>query len=354
MNDEAMRAAPENDPTCREGACPDAHIAMERFHGKRHGIAVVVIGRNEGARLVACLSSLSGQDAEVVYVDSGSTDNSVAEAQNASAKVVALNTSVPFTAARARNAGVEALSDDVEFVQFVDGDCWVEPGWLELARQELSEKPDLGIITGWRREIHPDASVYNAMCDFEWHRPPGEIDVCGGDMMVRRSVFDRVGGFTSSLIAGEDEEFCLRIRQQGAKIIRLPRPMTHHDAAMTRFSQWWKRTERAGHAFAQIGAMHPPHFRREQKRVMVFGLLLPVLLLIGLALACWLVLLVVLAYGLSYHRTVKGLRSEGVPAGQALHHGLFLSLSKFPNLIGMTRYFWRRLRGRTMYLIEYK
>ena len=133
-------------------------------------IGAVVIGRNEGQRLVNCLASMQGEAERLVYVDSGSTDQSVAAARAAGAEVVLLDTSEPFTAARARNAGFQALAtgpNPPDYVQFVDGDCRLEPGWLTHAALALDDTPDIGIITGWRAEIHPDATVYNAMCDFE-------------------------------------------------------------------------------------------------------------------------------------------------------------------------------------------
>jgi GT2 family glycosyltransferase len=290
----------------------------------------------------------------VIYVDSGSTDGSVAAARDAGATVVALDLSQPFTAARARNTGVAALPDSAGFIQFVDGDCRVAPGWLATARAAFADDPGLGIVTGWRREMYPGASVYNAMCEVEWHRPAGEIATCGGDMMVRRAAFEGVHGFNPKVIAAEDDEFCLRVGKAGWTLRRLPETMTHHDAAMTRFGQWWKRAERAGHGFVQVGAMHPGHFRREMRRVRLFGGLLPLLALAGLIWAGWLLLPVAVLYLLSYGRTVRGLAGEGLPLAQALHHGLFLTLSKFPNLIGMARYRWRKARGRAMTLIEYK
>ena len=72
-------------------------------------VGAVAIGRNEGERLRRCLTSLLQQIARVVYVDSGSRDDSVAVAQSLGVKVVVLDTSAPFSAARARNAGFDAL-----------------------------------------------------------------------------------------------------------------------------------------------------------------------------------------------------------------------------------------------------
>lgn len=318
-------------------------------------VAAVAIGRNEGERLIRCLTTLKAQVDRLVYVDSGSTDGSVAAAREVGVTVVELDATTPFTAARARNAGFDALRAEglPEFVQFVDGDCGVEPGWIAAALTAFDERADLGIVTGWRTEIHPDATIYNALVEFEWHRPAGEILACGGDMMVRSADFEAVGGFDPTVIAAEDDEFCTRIRKSGKKLLRLPLPMTRHDAAMTRFGQWWQRAVRSGHGFAQVGDLHPEYFRPEKRRVLLFGGVLPVLAMIGLF---WppLLLAVVALYLLSYTRTVQGLRREGLGRRMALHQALFLSLSKFPNLLGMIRYFRRKARGSAMRIIEYK
>lgn len=317
-------------------------------------IAVVLIGRNEGARLVASLASLSRQGLRVVYVDSGSTDGSVAAARAAGAEVVALNTSTPFTAARARNAGFAVLAPDLpEAVQFIDGDCVVVPGWIDRAVAALMADDSIGLVTGWRSEIHPDASVYNALCDHEWHRPAGEITACGGDMMVRVAAYQEVGGFDGSIISAEDDEFCQRLRKAGWRLIRLPHPMTRHDAAMRTFGQWWRRAVRTGHGFAQVGEMHPGYFARERARVWVYGLALPMLMVAGLI---WFPLLagVLTVYVMSYVKTAQGLRKSGMGTRAALHQAVFLSLSKFPNLIGMLTYRLRKRRGAAMRIIEYK
>ena len=320
-------------------------------------IGAVVIGRNEGQRLVNCLDSMQGEAAQLVYVDSGSTDGSVEAAREAGAEVVILDDSEPFSAARARNAGFSALAtspNPPDYVQFVDGDCTLEPGWLTHAARALDETPDIGIITGWRSEISPMASVYNQMCEFEWHRPAGDITACGGDMMVRRTVFEALGGFNAKVIAAEDDEFCVRVRKFGSRVHRLPIPMTHHDAAMTRFSQWWQRAIRSGHGFAQVGDLHPQHFVKERRRVWLYGAALPFLGLVGAVLFPWLLAGVLLVYFASYARTVQGLRKDGLDLTSALHHGLLLFLSKFPNLIGAVRYWKRKRRGWDMEIIEYK
>ncbi|MFC0281030.1 glycosyltransferase [Falsigemmobacter intermedius] len=320
-------------------------------------LGAVAIGRNEGDRLKACLRSLTSVCDRVVYVDSGSSDDSLEFARSLGVLVVELDQSQPFTAARARNAGFERLmaeTDPPDFVQFVDGDCRVEAGWLEAGLAELRADARLGLVTGWRSEIHPQASVYNAMFQMDWHRPAGEIRTCGGDMMVRTKAFREIGGFNPRVIAAEDDEFCLRLGKAGWTLRRLPALMTWHDADMKSFAPWWKRTMRDGHGFAQVGQMHPPHFRRERLRVWVYGLLLPLILMAGLLLTPWLSLAVLMIYGLSWLRTAANLRRRDLTTGMAIRQAGFLTLSKIPNLFGMLMYYRRRLIGDDMKIIEYK
>ena len=222
-------------------------------------MGIVIIGRNEGDRLVQCLSSLREESLPCVYVDSGSTDGSQDVARRAGALVIALDMSRPFTAARARDAGFSALTalhPNIDLVQFIDGDCQLARGWLDAARAFLSEHGDVAIVCGRRRELHPEHSVYNRICDIEWNTPIGEARMCGGDFLVRVTAFKSVGGFRDTLIAGEEPDLCLRLSEHGWRVWRLDHEMTVHDAALHSFRQAWRRSVRAGHAFAEVTWLH--------------------------------------------------------------------------------------------------
>lgn len=321
-------------------------------------VGAVVIGRNEGQRLRRCLETLLPQVERVVYVDSGSADDSIALARSLGAPVVALGPERPFTAARGRNEGFAALLQmgEVDHVQFVDGDCGVAPGWIEAARATLDADPSIGIVTGWRTEIRSTRNIYHAMSEVEWRRPAGDIASCGGDMMVRADAFRAAGGFNSRLIASEDEEFCLRLAQRtGLRVHRIPRVMTHHDIDMTRLGEWWRRSVRAGHGYSEVGSMYPAHFRRERIRVWVYGLAMPLLAAIGAAAGqWWLVLLVALGYAANWLRTSHGLRMNGLDRFEAMRQAAFTLLSKFPGLQGMLTFHLRRIRRADFLIIEYK
>ena len=316
-------------------------------------IAAIAIGRNEGARLIACLDALRGQVGRVIYVDSGSTDGSQEAARARGAQVVALDMAQPFTAARARNAGVAALEAGgglPRYVQFLDGDCVLQPGWLDTARAFLDAHPEAAVACGRRREMHPGASVYNRLIDREWDTPVGEARACGGDALIRAEALAQVGGYNPALIAGEEPEMCVRLRAAGWTVWRLDAEMTLHDAAITRFGQWWRRSKRAGHAFVEGAVLHgaPPerHFVAETRRILLWAGALPLAIALGAVLVHPLALLGLLAYPLQVLRL--GRRSGDMA------EAFFQTLGKFAELSGMALYARRRLSGQTARLIEYK
>jgi GT2 family glycosyltransferase len=331
-------------------------------------LGVVAIGRNEGDRLKACLRSVAGRAAAIVYVDSGSTDGSVEFARSQGVEVVPLDLSLPFTAARARNAGIERLLSthpQISFVQVVDGDCEVAEGWLETAAEALAGNDELAIACGRRRERFPDATIYNRLCDMEWAAIPGITRECGGDAMIRTAAFQQVGGYNPGLIAGEEPEMCVRLRQAGWLILRLDAEMTRHDVAMTRFGQWWRRAVRCGHAYAEGAAMHgaaPERHKVKQLRsTLVWGLVVPCMVVItaicavctpwvGIVTAIGLLGYPVLAARVLIYRT----RVRHDPARLAGLYALFTVLAKIPEAIGAVQYGLNRMRGRRSRLIEYK
>ena len=321
-------------------------------------VGIVAIGRNEGDRLRKCLKSVVDQAEKVVYVDSGSTDNSTDMARTLGVVVIELDMTVPFTAARARNEGFKRLckiAPDLSYVQFVDGDCEVTAGWLNKAAHFLDEHADVAAVCGRRRERFPNRSVYNMLCDIEWDTPVGATMACGGDVMMRSKAFEQVAGYRDNLIAGEEPELCVRLRAAGWKLWRLGEEMTLHDAAMTRFGQWWKRNRRSGYAYAEGVYLHgaPPerHCVKESRRIWIWGLGIPMM---TLSLIFWLGtcgLIVILIYPVQIIRlALRGTRSIRVNWWRAL----FLVLGKFPEAIGQISFLYNRLAGRSQRLIEYK
>ncbi|MDY6936728.1 MAG: glycosyltransferase [Cyanobacteriota bacterium] len=324
-------------------------------------MGLVAIGRNEGDRLRKCLESVVDRVDRVVYVDSGSTDGSIEMARSLGVDVVELDLTIPFTAARARNAGFIHLQNvvpDLEFVQFVDGDCEVVEGWIDRAVAELTAKPEAAVVCGRRRESFPDQSIYNRLCDLEWDTPVGETKACGGDAMMRVEALMQVEGFNPSLIAGEEPELCVRLRQNDWKIFRLDAEMTRHDARMMHFSQWWKRMFRAGYAYAEGAWLHgsPPerHWVKETKSIWLWGFIIPAIALVMAWPTQGWSLLLLAGYPVLAYRVTRYMETIGKPKADATLYGIFCAIGKFPNLFGQFKFHINRLLKKQGSIIEYK
>lgn len=304
---------------------------------------VVVIGRNEAAHLEGCLHSVAAAGRLVVYVDSGSSDASVAIAQAAGAAVVEVDRARPFTAARARNEGfarLRELDPGLAAVQFVDGDCELAAGWIEEAARALAAEPRLAAVCGRLREKGGGASLYDRLCALDWAmQQPGEGGY-SGIVLVRAEPFAAIGGFAADLIAGEDPDLAFRLIDAGFATRRLDRVMATHDAGLATFRQWWRRTVRTGHADAELAWRHRRSPRRDRWREalssLFYGLALPVAAVAAAALVSpwWLALFAV--YPLLWLRVRAG--AGAVEAGDRSLHATACVVEKLPQALGVVRF----------------
>ncbi len=321
-------------------------------------IGVVIIGRNEGKRFKRCVRSLLKQPVPVVYVDSGSTDGSVDFAKNMNCEVVNLDLSAPFTAARARNEGVKALSlshPNLQFIQFVDGDCEIASSWLEAARASLEEDPRLAAVSGRCRERFPEASVYNSLMDIEWNTPVGDALAVAGNSMIRLAAFHEVNGFDETFAAGEEPEMCFRMRDRGWKFLRIDAEMAQHDAAIHSWRQWWMRNVRGGSAYAQGAWVHGRSAERynlkDSARIWFWAGAVPLCAVSFAPLSLGGSLLgAASGYGLVLNRMYRSRLRAGDTPKAAFNFSVFNLLGKFPQLQGQIQF----LRRRGSRLIEYK
>ena len=328
-----------------------------------HQVGIVVIGRNEGERLRACLESLDTEKYPVVYVDSGSTDGSVNLALQLGAEAVELDMSTPFTAARARNAGYRKLLEkhpSVSLLQFIDGDCTLAPDWINAAAAAFGANPKLAAVNGHLQERHPEKTIYNKLCQLEWRSPAGIIKDYGGFggiAMIRADVLEKMGGYNPEVIAGEDSELGVRISLAGYQIEKLDHPMATHDANMRYFSQWWKRSVRAGHAIGQRAHINGDTEARdnikEKKSTIFWGMILPLVILLGLIPTKGLSLILLGGYVVLGYRIYKFRKSMGDTPEEAFLYARYNVLAKFANAIGLVKFFINQRAGRYE-IIEYK
>jgi glycosyltransferase involved in cell wall biosynthesis len=324
-------------------------------------VGAVVIARNEGERLLACLDTLRDEVACVVYADSASSDGSPELARERGAEVVALDPARPLNAARGRNAGLARLTElhpELEFVFFVDGDCRVAPGFLAAARAELERAPELGAVCGRRREIAPGASLYNRVVDGEWNTPVGETGTFGGDVLARVRAVREAGGYNESMNQGEDPELAFRVRRAGWRILRIEHDMTWHDVALLRLSAWRRRHQRGGYAFAHGAALHWRDAGRYNQRalasILAWGLVLPLLVLLELLSGSATALLLCGLYVVPWWRCRAHRLRRGATARDAALYATLITFGKIDEAIGVVRCAWALLSGREALTVEYK
>jgi len=327
-------------------------------------ISVVVIGRNEGPRLERCLASVAamvhdGFETEVIYVDSGSTDQSRAVANRMGASIVALETERP-TAAKGRNAGWKIARGSV--ILFLDGDTVLHPRFVVDSRGALDD-PEVAVVWGHRRELHPEHSLYNRVLDLDWVYAPGDTAFCGGDALFRRDALEATGGFDETLIAGEEPELCRRILGLGYRILHVDRAMTGHDLAITKFSQYWRRATRAGHAFAEVSdrfrnTQNPfwlsDASRNRNRALALLGSALAGTVASALWLSPWpLVVVAGLLLMLTLRSAYKA-RWKSSDVVAVMLYGAHSHLQQIPIFVGQMQFRINRGRGKKTGLVEYK
>ena len=323
-------------------------------------IGIVAIGRNEGEKLKRCLHSALSQTNKIVYVDSGSSDESVAYAESTGVEVFKLDMSIPFSAGRARNEGflyIIRKYPQLQFIQFIDGDCELYKGWLASASEYLENQPSCAIVAGRLKERFPEKSIYNLICDLEWNTHFGDVKSCGGIFMVREKTFKDIGGFNIEVVAGEEPELCYRLRKTGWNIYKLDQLMALHDAAMTKFSQWWKRAIRSGYAYAHGYELHgserEKYCLRDSLRIWFWSLIVPGLIFfLALVLSPWWLLLFAL-YMAQGIKIAININKHLIVWRHSFYYATFNIIGKWPQLIGQILFMKRKISGQKYKIIEY-
>jgi len=339
-------------------------------------LSVVVIGRNEGLRLTQCLKSVQAMEepapdadglsgVEIVYVDSRSSDDSRERA--AALGVDVLTISGQPTAAHARNTGWKQARG--RYVLFLDGDTVLAPGFANACVAALRAEPQVAVVYGNRREIAPQASIYNRVLDLDWISPLGYVGSCGGDAMFRMAALQAANGYDDALPAGEEPDLCRRLRGMGHKVLHIDEPMTMHDMNMHRFGQYWKRNVRTGYAYAQLADRYrntsDPLWLRNARANYVRGTVWPASLLAAVVVSgwlagvrssmawmpvpAWLAVLVVLSL-----RSAAKLRWKKAPTRTLVEAGFASHLQQLPILLGQLEYLRDKKARRQRGIIEYK
>ncbi len=185
-------------------------------------VSIIIPAYNEESYIGRCLESLKRQAypedrIEVIVVDNGSTDTTPAIARDHGAR---LEIDAEARVGGLRNHGARMSRGTV--LAFLDADCVAPPNWIETAVAELGGDETLGAIGG-NYLVEDRASwiekVWAVRPATRRQRVPY---LAAGDLILRRRIFEDLGGFDESLHAGEDEEFCSRLRATGLTIAKTP------------------------------------------------------------------------------------------------------------------------------------
>ncbi|MCC6486626.1 MAG: glycosyltransferase family 2 protein [Candidatus Hydrogenedentes bacterium] len=218
-------------------------------------LSFIVIGYNESRNLRACLTSLQeahleGIPYEVLYVDGGSQDDSMAIAHDCGVPRV-LGGDRRRRAAENRNLG--AAQARGVYIQFIDGDMTLDPAWPAAAIEYMNLHDETAVVCGRLEEANQGFIFQVAQLD--WRQSEGLVDYCGGCALFRREVFEQAGGFPEDVSSGEEPYLCWRIRNDfGKKIFYLDRRMALHDLGWSGFRDYWKQYARNGSSYIEIAS----------------------------------------------------------------------------------------------------
>ena len=299
-----------------------------------------------------------------VYADSASSDDSVAIASAMADLVVQLDPSTPLSAARGRNEGFSVLTTrwpSLDYILFLDGDCILSDGFAQAAAATMDQRSEVAVVVGKLIEKKAEQeNVYSRLAALEWFSAIGDITDfgnLGGIMVARVADFRLVNGFNPRMIAGEDSEFGVRLALKGRVVTKIDHAMAEHDACITSFDQWWKRSVRAGHALAERYMKHGRSAvhdcRREFFRTLFWGTAIPVAAILPAWWTHGLSLLLLLGYPASFAKVALSGLKRGHSPSDALLEARFSLYHKVANTIGLFKYFRRRLTGQVQ-IIEYK
>ncbi len=329
-------------------------------------LSVVIIGRNEGERLIRCIRSVQAMvdfdadSVEIIYVDSNSTDDSPQQAKQLGAKVLVVHPKRP-AAAIGRNAGWQHAQ--APYILFLDGDTILHPDFARIALRHFTAHSKTAIVWGHRRELYPEQSLYQRVLDLDWVYRAGLTEFCGGDALMRRDVLQEVNGYNPQLIAGEEPEMCQRIRAKGYEILHIDQAMTLHDLAITRWSQYWRRAVRAGHAYAEVSNLlkntATPLWERDAKRNLIHASVLILVAIFGAVSSVLFSTFLPLSLSIGFFaaisiRTAWKCRWKSNNSLNLLLYAIHSHFQQIPIAFGQLSYYYLRWQGKQRGLIEYK
>lgn len=224
-------------------------------------LAVVVVAHNSADHLPALLSALLAQlraDDELVLVDNASRDASAEVARGCGERVTTIETGANLGFGGGCHAGARATT--APLLLFVNPDSRPEEGCLDALRAPAEAQPDWG---AWQAAVLlPDGAINTDggivhFLGMGWagdcgrsidHLPPAPREVAfpsGAAMVVRRSTWERLGGFDATyFMYGEDLDLGLRVWLSGERVGIVPSARIIHSYEFEKGMDKWFWLER--------------------------------------------------------------------------------------------------------------
>lgn len=198
--------------------------------------SIVIPAKNEQENIIRCLESIerlcfSKNDFEVILVDNGSDDGTVA-----SARVYGVNAYVKpeLSLSELRNYGAEVARGD--FFAFLDADCMVAVDWLNQAEIAFAD-PRVGATGSTPVAPENGTWVEKVWSSFRTRRKNRYFAswINSSNFFVRREMFQKIGGFNAKVKTCEDVDICMRLNKickilfdPSVKVIHLGEPKSLH------------------------------------------------------------------------------------------------------------------------------
>lgn len=234
------------------GATPSVSARGIRLQPDEHpSVSIVVLNYNGRRWLEQCLPAAVAEtapDCELIVVDNGSSDGSVAFLRHAfpSVRVAALTSNEGFAAGN--NAGARLARG--RYLAFLNNDAAPQPGWLAALRAELDARPSAGLAASCIVYLH-DPTIVDSAGDGitrfggafkrdhgqpvrDAREPHHVFGACGAAFLIRRELFEQIGGFDDAYFAvHEDVDLSYRCQLLGYGCIYVPRAVVHHAGSAT-------------------------------------------------------------------------------------------------------------------------
>lgn len=185
-------------------------------------VTFVVIGKNEGENLSRCFRSILAVSDNILFVDSDSSDNSIAVAKESNIKKIIKVKANYGSAALSRSVGAKEVQ--TEYIQFLDGDMTLEESWIPIALERLEKNRNIAAVHGFKKVFRKNDREYCVLSDNkDW-----EPDYMQGAFLIKKSIYDQVGGLDSRFCGEEERDLYIRIRAAGFQVWYIHHLMASH------------------------------------------------------------------------------------------------------------------------------